>query len=64
MALSPRQEGKRMLYIVRAYEDAEVFEYEYALLEHAQEHLKIDRAAKIEIYQYEKGIEKLVETKE
>ena len=32
-----------MLYIVKVYADGEVYEYEYGLLEHAQEHMHMER---------------------
>ena len=53
-----------MLYIIRAYEGpVDIFEYEYGLLEHAREHLQQEKAARVELYEYSKGIERLIETK-
>lgn len=53
-----------MLYIIRAYEGPDIYEYEYGLLEHAKEHLQQEKAEKVELYEYSKGNEKLIETKE
>ena len=48
-----------MLYIVKVYEEGEVFEYEYGLLEHAEEHLSFEKG-KAELYTYENGKETLM----
>lgn len=50
-----------MLYIVRVYEDGEQYEYEYGNLRHAEEHIAMEKpTAKVEIYEYSKGIERKV----
>lgn len=48
-----------MLYIVKVYEDGEVYEYEYGLLEHAEQHLAFEKC-KAEIYTYSDGKETLM----
>lgn len=53
-----------MLYIVKAYEDGEVYEYEYGLLEHALAHLQNDlRAEWFEVYEYKNGVETRIKTR-
>ena len=44
------------LYIVKSYEDGEVYEYEYGNLKHAKEHLAMEKE-KAEIWLYKDGIE-------
>lgn len=52
-----------MLYLVRAYEDGEVYEYEYGNLDHAEEHLAMEKG-QAEIYLYNNGTETLIKTNE
>lgn len=52
------------MYIVKAYEDGEVYEYEYGLIEHALAHLQTDtRAEWFEVYEYKNGAETKIETR-
>lgn len=48
-----------MLYIVRVYEDAKCYEYEYGLLEHALERLQMEMCY-AELYVYRNGKEILI----
>lgn len=40
-----------MLYIVKAYDNGDIYEYEYGNLEHAKQHLATEKG-KAEIYKY------------
>ena len=48
-----------MLYIVRVYEDGDIFEYEYGNLKHAQEHLSFENCY-AELYEWQNDTEKLI----
>ena len=48
-----------MLYIVRVFEGAAVYEYEYGLIEHAEKHLEMERCY-AELYEWQKGNEVFV----
>ena len=50
-----------MLYIVRVYEDEQVYEYEYGLLEHAQAHMETEKC-RAELYVWLNGREELITT--
>ena len=50
-----------MLYIVKVYADGEVYEYEYGLLEHAQEHMHMERC-RAELYVWLNGREEFIES--
>ena len=38
-----------MLYIVRVCEDGQIYEYEYGLLDHARQHMQMERC-RAELY--------------
>ena len=48
-----------MLYIVRVYDGNDVYEYEYGLLEHVKEHLKMEKCP-VEMYEYRNGKEQII----
>lgn len=50
-----------MIYIVRAYDYGDMFEYEYGNLEHAEEHYENESDA--DIIEYNKGTEKILRRK-
>lgn len=50
-----------MMYIVKAYEDEQCFEYEYGLIDHAKEHLD-NETCYAELFAYQSGREILIET--
>ena len=50
-----------MLYIVRAFEDGEMYEYEYGNIVHAEEQYNREKSA--EIWLYTNGFETLVRRK-
>lgn len=50
-----------MLYIVRAYDYGDMFEYEYGNLKHAEEHYETERDAYI--VEYDKGKETILRRK-
>ena len=50
-----------MLYIVRVYDDGEMFEYEYATLKHAEVHYTTETAA--DIIEYNQGKETILRRK-
>ena len=43
-----------MLYIVRAFEDDEVYEYEYGNLQHAEDQYNWEKSAELLVYENEK----------
>lgn len=49
-----------MLFVVKVYEGDQIHEYEYGLLEHAQEHLRFEKCH-AELYIWQHGQEALVE---
>lgn len=49
-----------MLYIVKVNENGQIYEYEYGLLEHAQEHLRYE-TCHAELYVWTNGQEVFVE---
>lgn len=49
-----------MLYIVRVYEENNVYEYEYGLLEHVKEHLKMEKNH-VEVFEYKDFVEKKID---
>ena len=49
-----------MLYIIKVYEDGQIYEYEYGMLEHAQEHMRWERCY-AELYIWKDGREELAE---
>lgn len=50
-----------MLFIVRVFEDDEVYEYEYGCIEHAESHYGMESRA--QIIEYSKGIETVIKEK-
>ena len=50
-----------VLYIVRVYEDGDVFEYEYGNIRHAKEQFELEYKA--DIIEYDKGEEKVIISK-
>ncbi len=50
-----------MLYIVRVFEDGQIYEYEYGTLEHAQAHMNAE-TAHAELYVYMNGREEYVDS--
>ena len=40
------------LYIVRVYEDGDIYDYEYGNLKHATEHYNTDKAKRVELIEY------------
>ena len=50
-----------MLYIVRAYDDGDVFDYEYGNINHAEEHYKYEKCASI--IEYNNGKETIIKSK-
>ena len=50
-----------VLYIVRVYEDGDVFEYEYGNIRHAKEQFELE--CKADIIEYDKGEEKTIISK-
>ena len=48
-----------MLYFVRVYEDGKYYEYEYGLIEHALEHLQMEKCY-AELFAYMNGEEILI----
>lgn len=50
-----------MLYIVRAFEDGDLYEYEYGNFPHAEEQYRWEKSA--EMWLYEDGKETLIKKK-
>ena len=49
-----------MLYIVKVWDEGNLYEYEYGCIEHALKHMRVEnRCAKL--YQYRDGAETLIE---
>lgn len=48
-----------MIYIVRVYEDGEIYEYEYGNEKHAREHMAWEKSH-AELYVYQKGKERFI----
>lgn len=48
-----------MLYIVRVFDGAAVYEYEYGLIEHAEKHLEMEHCY-AELYEWRKSNEVFV----
>ena len=49
-----------MLYIIKVYEDGQIYEYEYGMLEHAQEHMRWERCY-AELYRWKNRRIELIE---
>ena len=49
-----------MLYIVRVWDAGEMYEYEYGCIEHALEHMKVEKSC-AKLYRYSDGMETAVE---
>ena len=48
-----------MLYIVKAWDEGNLYEYEYGCIEHALEHMKVEKSC-AKLYQYRDGMETAV----
>ena len=53
-------EGSAMLYIVRVYTPDGIYEYEYGILEHANEHMQMENFH-AELFLYREGQELFME---
>ena len=49
-----------MLYIVRVWDAGEMYEYEYGCIEHALEHIELEKSC-AKLYRYSDGVETAVE---
>jgi hypothetical protein len=49
-----------MLYIVKVWDEGNLYEYEYGCIEHALEHMKVEKSC-AKLYQYRDGAETLIE---
>jgi hypothetical protein len=49
-----------MLYIVKSWDEGNLYEYEYGCIEHALEHMKVEKSC-AKLYQYRDGVETAVE---
>ena len=45
-----------MLYIVKVWDEGELYEYEYGCIEHALEHIAIEKGC-AKLYRYRNGVE-------
>ena len=45
------RENQTMLYIVKVWDEGNLYEYEYGCIEHALEHMKVDKSC-AKLYQY------------
>ena len=48
-----------MLYIVKVWDEGEFYEYEYGCIEHALEHIAVEKGC-AKLYRYRNGVETLV----
>ena len=53
------RENQIMLYIVKVWDEGNLYEYEYGCIEHALEHMKVEKSC-AKLYQYRDGTEKAV----
>ena len=49
-----------MLYIVKVWDEGNLYEYEYSCIEHALKHMKVEKSC-AKLYQYRNGAETLIE---
>ena len=49
-----------MLYIVKVWDEGNLYEYEYGCIEHALKHMKVEKSC-AKLYQYHDGAETLIE---
>ena len=49
-----------MLYIVKVWDEGNLYEYEYGCIEHALEHMKVEKSC-AKLYRYTDGVETAVE---
>ena len=49
-----------MLYIVKVWDEGNLYEYEYGCIEHALEHMKVEKSC-AKLYRYSDGVETAVE---
>ena len=54
------RENQTMLYIVKVWDEGNLYEYEYGCIEHALEHMKVEKSC-AKLYQYRDGAETLIE---
>ena len=54
------RETQIMLYIVKVWDEGNLYEYEYGCIEHALEHMKVEKSC-AKLYQYRDGAETLIE---
>ena len=54
------RENQIMLYIVKVWDEGNLYEYEYGCIEHALEHMKVEKSCS-KLYQYRDGVETAVE---
>ena len=48
-----------MLYIVKVWDEGNLYEYEYGCIEHALEHMKVEKSC-AKLYLYRDGVEMAV----
>ena len=53
------RENQIMLYIVKVWDEGNLYEYEYGCIEHALEHMKVEKSC-AKLYQYRDGVEMAV----
>lgn len=53
------RENQTMLYIVKVWDEGNLYEYEYGCIEHALEHMKVEKSC-AKLYQYRDGVETAV----
>ena len=53
------RENQTMLYIVKVWDEDNLYEYEYGCIEHALEHMKVEKSC-AKLYQYRDGVETAV----
>ena len=53
------RENQIMLYIVKVWDEGNLYEYEYGCIEHALEHMKVEKSC-AKLYQYRDGVETAV----
>jgi hypothetical protein len=54
------RENQIMLYIVKVWDEGNLYEYEYGCIEHALEHMKVEKSC-AKLYRYCNGVETAVE---
>ena len=54
------RENQIMLYIVKVWDEGNLYEYEYGCIEYALKHMKVEKSC-AKLYQYRDGAETLIE---